>query len=74
MSEADLLLSRFKDLDFGVGGWTPFSSKERSSAFSLLVSKYLIMLLFVSATISLPVNKQATENNSILTLSGNCRS
>ena len=51
------LLRRLKDLDFGVGGWTPFSSKVRISAFALFKSRYLITLLFVSAIKSFPTNQ-----------------
>ena len=48
------LLRRFKDRDFDTGGWTPFSSKVRSSGSSLFKSRYLITLLFVSAMRNLP--------------------
>ncbi len=54
VSADDRLLRRLKDLDFDPGGWTPFSSKVRSSASSLFKSRYLITLLFVSAMKSLP--------------------
>lgn len=49
-------LSRTGDLDF-LGGCTPFSSRVRSSGTSLFESMYLIMLLFVSAMKSLPVEE-----------------
>lgn len=55
VSTDDRLLRRFKDFDFAVGGWTPFSSNVRSSASSLFKSRYLIRLLFVSAMKILPV-------------------
>lgn len=48
-------LRRLGDLDFGaVGGWTPFSSRVITCVSTLLRSKYLIRLLFVSAMYSLP--------------------
>lgn len=58
VSADDRLLRRLKDLDFCTGGWTPFSSKVRSSASSLFKSRYLITLLFVSAMKSLPAKWQ----------------
>lgn len=54
VSAEDRLLRRLGDLDFGAGGWTPFSSRVRSCASCLLRSRYLIWLLFVSAMNSLP--------------------
>jgi len=50
-------LRRLKDLDFGLGGWTPLSSKVRSSVSSAFKSRYRIKLLFVSAINNLPENK-----------------
>lgn len=58
VSADDRLLRRLKDLEFCTGGWTPFSSKVRSSASSLFKSRYLITLLFVSAMKSLPAKWQ----------------
>lgn len=60
-SANDRRLSRFNDLDFGVGGWTPFSSKVISSGSSLFRSRYLITLLFVSAMKSLPAEEEKKE-------------
>lgn len=55
VSAVDLLLRRRGDFDFGVGDWTPFSSKVRSADSLLFRSKNLIKLLFVSAMNNLPV-------------------
>lgn len=52
------LLRRLKDLDFGLGGWNPLSSKVWSSNSSVFKSRYRIMLLFVSAMNSLPEKTQ----------------
>ena len=55
VSDVALLLRRRGDfVDFGVGGWTPFSSRVRSAGTFLFRSKYLIKLLFVSAMSNLP--------------------
>lgn len=54
VSDVALLLRRRGDFDFGVGGWTPLSSRVRSAGTFLFRSKYLIKLLFVSAMSNLP--------------------
>lgn len=53
------LLRRFNDLDFGEGGWTPFSSNVLSTGSFFFTSKYLIMLLLVSAIKSFPASFHA---------------
>jgi hypothetical protein len=55
VSAVGRLLRRLKDLDFGLGGWNPLSSKVQSSL--VFKSKYRIRLLFVSAMNSLPVKR-----------------
>lgn len=56
------LLRRLKDLDFGLGGWNPLSSKVQSSNSLVFKSRYRIKLLFVSAMNILP--EKRINNNS----------
>lgn len=62
VSAVGRLLRRLKDFDFGLGGWTPLSSKVQSWNSLAFKSRYRIRLLFVSAMNSLPVKR--INNNS----------
>lgn len=69
VSAVGRLRRRLKDLDFGLGGWNPLSSKVRSSNSFVFKSKYRIRLLFVSAMNNLPVKR--INNNTKTELTSN---